>query len=118
MKDLLWVAVGGAVGSVGRFLITRWMPSSAFPWGTFVVNITGCFIIGALWAVSLKNSMISGPVKLFLMTGLCGGFTTFSAFSIESISLLRDGKFFLFLIYSLGSLALGLIATYTAIKLL
>lgn len=118
MKLLLWVAAGGALGSVARFLISKWLTSTAFPWGTFVVNITGCFMIGLLWAISLKNSFMPDHIKLFLMTGVCGGFTTFSAFSLESISLLREGKFFLFLVYSLGSLALGFMATYIGIKLL
>ena len=118
MNHLLWVAAGGALGSVGRFLISKWLESTVFPFGTFIVNITGCFIIGILWAVSLKNSLIPDHIKLFLMTGVCGGFTTFSAFSLESISLLREGKFFLFLVYSLGSLAYGFIATFIGIKLL
>ncbi|MFV0604697.1 MAG: fluoride efflux transporter CrcB [Niabella sp.] len=118
MKYIMWVALGGALGSTARFLISKWIASPLFPWGTFIVNITGCFLIGLLWAMSLKNQIIPDYIKLFLMTGLCGGFTTFSTFSIESISLLRDGKISLFLAYSLGSLLVGFLATFLAIKLL
>jgi CrcB protein len=118
VQYIFWVAFGGALGSVARFLISKWLAWSVFPWGTFAVNITGCFLIGILWAWSMKNPSIPESVKLFLMTGICGGFTTFSTFSMESISLLREGKIFLFLAYSLGSLMLGFLATFLAIKLL
>lgn len=118
MKHLLWIALGGALGSVARFAVSKWLVSPAFPWGTFVVNITGCFLIGILWAGSMRNPSIPDHIKLFLMTGICGGFTTFSTFSIESITLLRDGKISLFLAYSLGSLLLGFLATFFAIRLL
>lgn len=117
-KYLLWVALGGALGSVARFIIGKWLVSNIFPWGTFVVNITGCFFIGILWALSMKNPTIPDHIKLFLMTGVCGGFTTFSTFSIESVTLLREGKISLFLAYSLGSLIIGFLATFSAIKLL
>lgn len=117
-KYLLWVALGGAIGSVARFIIGKWLVSNIFPWGTFVVNITGCFFIGILWALSMKNPTIPDHIKLFLMTGVCGGFTTFSTFSIESVTLLREGKISLFLAYSLGSLIIGFLATFSAIKLL
>lgn len=118
MKSLLWVALGGALGSMGRFLISRWLPSSAFPWGTFAVNIAGCFLIGIFWAMSLKNTAITENFRLFLITGICGGFTTFSTFALENLSLLRDGKFSLFLMYSLGSLVLGIFAVFLAVRLL
>ena len=118
IKSFLWVAGGGAIGSVLRFAVSKWLYSPAFPWGTFIVNIVGCFFIGILWAVSLKSSSMSDHIKLFLMTGICGGFTTFSTFSIENVTLLREGKISLFLAYSLGSLVLGFLATFLAIKLL
>lgn len=118
IKYIFWVALGGALGSVARFIISKWMTSVVFPWGTFVVNITGCFLIGLLWAMSMKNTSVPDHIKLFLMTGICGGFTTFSTFSIESITLLREGKISLFLAYSLGSVVLGFLATFAAIKLL
>lgn len=118
--QLIWVALGGALGTVARYLIQKAVIlkySPVFPWGTFIVNITGCFVIGLLWALSMKAGHFSDNLKLFLMTGLCGGFTTFSAFSMESISLLREGKFSLFLAYSLGSLLLGFSATFIAVKM-
>lgn len=120
LRQLIWVALGGALGSVARFAVQKALAlkyTTAFPWGTFAVNIIGCFIIGAMWALSVKSAAFSDNLKLFLMTGLCGGFTTFSAFSIESINLLREGKFSLFLAYTSGSFLLGLAATFAAIKL-
>ncbi len=120
MKQVLWVALGGAIGSVLRYICQRLITSgsSDFPWGTFTVNIVGCFLIGLLWSASLKNNNFPEYMKLFLMTGICGGFTTFSAFSAESVSLLRDGKFSLFLTYSLGSMCLGFLATFAAFRLI
>ena len=120
VKQLLWVAFGGAIGSAARFLVQRLLTLhnlSSFPWGTFSVNVTGCFLIGVLWALSLKNNVMNESIRLFLMTGICGGFTTFSAFSLESIILLRDQKLSLFLIYSFGSLLLGFLATYSAFRM-
>lgn len=121
LKQLLWVALGGGLGTAARYaiqksILLKWNPGS--PWGTFIVNISGCFLIGILWALSLKSNLFSDSMKLFLMTGVCGGYTTFSAFSLENISLLKEGKFSLFLIYSFGSLLLGFLATYSAFRII
>ncbi len=121
LKQLLWVALGGGLGTAARYaiqksILLKWNPG--FPWGTFIVNISGCFLIGILWALSLKSNLFSDSMKLFLMTGVCGGYTTFSAFSLENISLLKEGKFSLFLIYSFGSLLLGFLATYSAFRII
>ncbi len=114
MNQILIVAVGGALGSVLRFLIQRFFVISVavtFPMGTFIVNILGCLLIGIIWGIKTKNG-ISDEATLFLMTGLCGGFTTFSAFSSESVVLLHQDKFFLFLLYVTLSVVLGFSATY------
>ncbi len=122
IKDILLVGLGGGIGRIACYLCQRLASAisvSLFPWGTFAVNIIGCFIIGILWGLSIKpggEGMLSNDWKLFLMTGLCGGFTTFSAYSLESIQLLREQKLLLFLAYVLGSVALGLLATYIGIK--
>lgn len=119
-KILLWVAAGGALGSIARFLLSKWATtaySTHFPIGTFLVNIIGCFTIGIIWAFSLKPGTLSENYQLFLITGICGGFTTFSAFSLESIILLKEGKTALFLAYAFGSLILGFAATFVAYKL-
>lgn len=121
IKQFLWVALGGGIGSVLRFMVSRFMYTSvqgSFPWGTFTVNILGSFVIGLLWALSVKNANFSDTVKLFLVTGICGGFTTFSTFSMESVALIRDQKIFLFVAYALGSMVLGFLATFAAYKLI
>lgn len=120
MKQLLLVAAGGALGSIARYLCSRWISTAyphAFPWGTFAVNIAGCFLIGLFWALFSKESTWNSEAKLLLMTGLCGGFTTFSAFTLEGISLLKDNKTVLLLLYTGASVLTGLLATYTGIKL-
>ena len=112
---MIWlVGLGGMVGSMLRYfchlLINRYFPST-FPWGAFFVNITGCFFIGVIFGLSSKGSNISPEWKLFLATGFCGGFTTFSAFSLESMLLLQNGNYLNFSIYTIASVALGLTAT-------
>jgi CrcB protein len=85
--------------------------SILFPWGTFLVNCSGCFLIGLLYALSGKCTWMTQELRLFLITGLCGGYTTFSSFSYESISLFRQGAYSYFLLYTILSVVLGLLAT-------
>jgi CrcB protein len=82
-----------------------------FPAGTFLVNITGCFIIGLLYGLSNKYTWFTMEWRLFLITGICGGYTTFSSFSYESVSLFRQGNYTYFLLYTILSVTLGLLAT-------
>ena len=120
MKDLLLVGLGGGLGSMARYLSQRWITSifpGAFPLGTFAVNFIGCFLIGIFWGLSYKNVQHSPAWNLFLMAGFCGGFTTFSAFTLESIGLLRQEKLFLFFFYLAASVVAGILATYAGIKL-
>lgn len=120
MKNILLVGLGGGIGSIARYLCQRWFmlyyPSS-FPWGTFAVNITGCLLIGIFWGMTFKSFAEAETWKLLLMTGLCGGFTTFSAFTLEGAGLLKEQKLFLFFIYILASVAIGLLATYAGMKI-
>ncbi len=106
------VAAGGALGSVGRYLMAQMLRTQHFPWATFLVNSIGCFIIGAVLAVSLRNSGFEQNWRLFLATGICGGFTTYSAFSLEMLSMLQQNRIFLFAIYLLATVVIGLIATW------
>lgn len=120
INNLLWVALGGGLGSMARYLCQRWftMPGvNTFPWGTFVVNITGCLLIGIFWGISFRSFSVNENWKLFLMTGLCGGFTTFSAFTLEGIGMIRSDKWGLFFLYAAGSIFFGLIATFFGMKL-
>ena len=119
-KNLLLVGLGGAIGSIARFLVQRVAAlsfSTGFPWGTLMVNLTGCLVIGIIWALTFGKTSISESWGLFLMTGVCGGFTTFSAFSIESVQMMREDRWLTCLIYISASLIIGLIATWAGMKL-
>ena len=114
MKQVILVFIGGGVGSVLRYLVGTFLkvPSSGFPWGTFSVNVLGSLAIGILMGLSLKNSILTENQTLLLVTGLCGGFTTFSAFAYENQVFLKDGDFTSFLVYTLGSIGIGLVAVF------
>jgi CrcB protein len=88
----------------------------SFPWATFLVNFSGSLVIGLVWGISLRSA-IPGTWKLFLMTGICGGFTTFSAFSLESVRLIQENKTPVFLLYAAASIILCLLATYAGIRI-
>lgn len=120
IKNILLAGLGGFAGTIGRYLCQKWFSShfsQAFPLGTFLVNVSGCFLIGLFWGLSFRSFQANENWKLFLMTGLCGGFTTFSAFTLEGIGLLKEQKLALFFSYTLGSILLGLAATYAGMKI-
>lgn len=85
--------------------------NSAFPAGTFIVNITGCFLIGLLYGLANRHAWLTVEWRLFLVTGICGGYTTFSSFSHEAVVLAKEGNYLNFLAYVLLSVVIGLIAT-------
>ena len=121
MKAILMVFLGGGLGSVCRYLAGRWLnqPNSHIPWGTFVVNITGSLIIGLVLGYAIQRSSMTSNTVIFLVAGFCGGFTTFSAFSFEGLQLLKSGQFGSFIIYTLGSIIIGLLFVwigYSSIK--
>ncbi len=120
-KEILLIGLGGGVGSIARFLCQRtvysWYPHG-FPFGTLIVNVVGCFLIGFLFSFMEKNNLVKPGLKLLLVTGFCGGFTTFSAFAAENIQLLKDGRLLYFFIYIIASVALGLLATFFGISVL
>ena len=96
MKALLLVALGGALGSVARFKLSGWILQHAIDWrfpvGTFTVNVTGCFLAGVLAALAEKHDLLSADARIFLFAGLLGGFTTFSAFGLETMFLIKRGE--------------------------
>mgnify|MGYP001209381282 CR=1 FL=1 len=115
IKLILIAGAGGFLGTISRFLASRYLQNlllSSFPFGTFFVNITGCLLIGIFFGISEKGNFLSPEWRMFLTVGFCGGFTTFSTFAQENLSLLRDGDFFYFAMYTGLSVFLGLMATY------
>ena len=120
IKNILLVGLGGGIGSIVRYLCQRWIGSlypQSFPWGTFSVNIAGCLLIGILWGISFKSFDENEQWKLLLMVGLCGGFTTFSAFTLEGVGLIRENKMGLFFLYTAASVIVGLLATFIGMKM-
>ncbi len=112
MKHALLVFLGGGLGSMLRYLISKPLNSlhSNFYLGTFTANILGCLLIGIIMGMAAKNQLLSQQSVLFFATGLCGGFTTFSAFAFEKHSLLKQGDFLPFLLYLSSSILLGILA--------
>ena len=112
------VGIGGFVGSVLRYLVSLafagWL-GSPFPFATFAVNIAGCFVIGILFGLSERAGVLSPELRALLMVGFCGGFTTFSAFSVESVALIESRHFFELTLYIGFSVALGIAATFAGI---
>jgi CrcB protein len=112
IKNLLLVGLGGGIGSMLRYGSSLLIQSKLFPYATLAVNITGSFIIGIVFAMSIKEEALLNNWKLFLATGICGGFTTFSAFSLENMGLLQSGKYGMALTYIFLSIILGIGATF------
>lgn len=122
MRSLLYVFLGGGAGSVLRYMISMlgqhlrlnpisWLGQTLFPWPTLVANLLGCFLIGLFYSLSDRLGW-DPDVRLLLTTGLCGGFTTFSTFSNEGLTLLRSGNYMLFALYFLLTLILGLLCVW------
>ncbi len=111
------VAVGGAIGSVGRFWLTAAMTGLTgprLPWGTLLINVLGSFVIGLVAGVTLTPARVGlhPDMRIFLMTGVCGGFTTFSAFSLQTLELMQAGETVPALGYAVGSVVLCVVATW------
>lgn len=120
MKNLFLIFVGGGLGSVARFWISKSLQNSesAIPYGTFSVNIIGSFIIGLVLAyVASTTNNLSESLGFLLAVGFCGGFTTFSSFAFENLNLLRSGAILEFGIYTVGSILLSLAAVLLAVWL-
>ena len=108
MKTIFFIAIGGAVGSVLRYLISRIFTTS-FPLGTLVVNVIGCLLIGFFYGIfANRGCHLSSEVRAMLTVGLCGGFTTFSTFSKEALMMLQSGNFWSFAVYVSLSVILGI----------
>ncbi|MSQ11965.1 MAG: fluoride efflux transporter CrcB [Dehalococcoidia bacterium] len=108
MPNVVFVAVGGLLGSVARYLISGWVQervtNGGLPWGTLSVNATGCLLIGILGGLAESRGFFGPESRAFLFIGVLGGFTTFSTFGYETFALLRDGQ----AVQALGNIALQL----------
>ena len=121
MVNFILVILGGSIGSGSRYLLTNYITKaypSSFPFGTFAVNIIGCLLIGIIYGTTARfQDASSVQWRLFLATGLCGGFTTFSAFAYENIQLLQSENYVSFTMNTLGSCIFGFIAVFLGIML-
>ena len=120
MLAYLWVAIGGALGSMARYGIGNLIlekSGSIFPWHTLFINVTGSFVIGILGAVTVPEGKMTPQSQVLatqlLITGVCGGYTTFSSFSLQTLTLLRDGQWF----YAAGNILLSVILCMIAVWL-
>jgi len=115
MKEILLIGFGGFIGSVARFYVSKLNLAVDFlsiPIGTLTVNILGSFLLGILTGIAEKSILMNLELRLFLMIGLCGGFTTFSTFTGENMVLMRNGQFLAVLLYSGVSIFFGFLAIY------
>jgi CrcB protein len=120
LLNLLLVAVGGALGSVARYLLSTVIlraTGSLFPLGTFVVNAVGCLIFGAIAGAASQRVQIAPEWRLFLLVGVLGGFTTFSSYAFESFSLVRDGQFLAASVNIVGQVIIGLAGVWVGFAL-
>lgn len=115
LRTILIVGAGGFIGSVMRYLVQFFVEkelSSTFPWGTFIANISGSFIIGVVFALAHKGNLLSAEWRMFLAVGICGGFTTFSSFAYNNLTMLKEQAYGQFILNVGGSLIFGLLAVY------
>lgn len=115
LRTILIVGSGGFIGSVLRYLVQIFVErgmSTTFPWGTFVANMAGSFIIGIVFALAQKGNLLNAEWRMFLAVGFCGGFTTFSSFAYNNLTMLKEQAYGQFIMNVGGSLLLGLLAVY------
>lgn len=120
LKNLIIVGTGGFIGSVMRYLVQVFVEKgllSTFPWGTFIANVAGSFIIGIVFALAEKGNLMNAEWRLFLTVGICGGFTTFSSFAYNNFTLLKEHAFGQLLLNVGGSIFFGILAVYLGIIL-
>ena len=111
---VLLIGIGGFLGTMARYVTAYFIDgkiNSVFPWGTLLVNISGCFLIGLIYGLNLRNELVDKNWRLFLTTGFCGGYTTFSAFALENIVMIHNKGTVSAIMYILASVVIGLLAT-------
>lgn len=115
LKNIVLVFIGGGMGSVLRFLSTKYLNQLSFPFGTFMVNVLGSLLLGFILGLTLKNQHYNSSITSLFGVGFCGGFTTFSTFAVENQAFLRAGDYYNFFLYAFGSLFLGIIAVFAGL---
>jgi CrcB protein len=122
MKHVLLVGLGGCVGSIARYKLGGWILHHALDWriplGTFAVNVLGCLVAGILAGLVERQDMFSAETRLLLFTGFLGGFTTFSAFGVETVFLMRRGEPYVALGYMLASVACGIVLLWLGMTII
>lgn len=121
MKQILFVGVGGAVGSVLRYgvnILTAKYYAASFPLATFIVNVVGCFLAGLIFGMMSEETSTNQQLKFLLITGFCGGFTTFSAFALENVKLMDSGNFVIPITYTLLSVLTGFVAVWIGLSVM
>lgn len=120
MTNILLVGIGGFIGSVARYKLSGWLlhltVHEKFPYSTFAVNVVGCLIAGVLAGLAERFELFGPSARLLLLTGFLGGFTTFSAFGLETMSLLRRGELWVAALYVVASVLLGLVAVWIGLN--
>jgi len=117
---LVFIAVGGAAGAVSRYLLQGWVEELAggrFPWGTFAVNISGSFFLGVVFALAMDRAIMAPEVRVPLMIGFIGSYTTFSTLMLESWRLVEEGDYLFMFGNLLGSVVIGMLAVIAGLAL-
>jgi len=119
VKSYIWVGIGSMIGGISRFWLSKVVAEKwgeIFPWGTIVINITGSFLIGALWALTMPEGRLNTSrafVTQLCIVGICGGYTTFSSFSLQTLNLAREGQW----LWAAGNIAISVCACMVAVWL-
>ena len=117
-RSLLFIGIGSFIGGICRYLLQQFIQNnypSSIPFGTLIVNITGCFAIGLVYELAAKGNLLSSEMRLFHATGICGGYTTFSSFAYENVSMVLDGEFYYSILYLVLSVVVGFGAVHAGI---
>ncbi len=114
-RIILIIGAGGFIGSIARYLSVQFVHKTfltSFPLGTLLVNLAGCFLIGIFYGLVERGNLLSNELRMFLTVGFCGGFTTFSTFTADSLALVRDGEFLYVMFYAAMSIFIGFFFTF------
>jgi fluoride exporter len=118
VKNFLLVGVGGGIGAMLRYFFSSIIKHTTFPYNTLLINIAGSLFIGVVFGLTEKSNVITEQLKLFLATGICGGFTTFSAFSVENMQMIKEGDYVTAGVYIFASVALCIAAVFAGFKII